>query len=119
MIAERRGLGPQDRSRRLKKRLVLQCNIAAEVKKSTQGSTRLDLPRLNMEARGVVDTLEKRRFGGRHPHLSAALQPVEQRRAPLGIEMGRNLVEQQDRRLAAAVSHQLGVGENEAEQQRF
>ena len=37
----------------------------------------------------------------------------------LRIEMRGDLVEEQDRRLAAALGDQLGVGENEAEQQRL
>ena len=36
-----------------------------------------------------------------------------------GIEMRRNLVEQQDRRLATPLGDQLGMGEDEPEQQRL
>ena len=54
-----------------------------------------------------------------HPHLAAAFEASEQRRAALRIEVGGDLVEQQDRRLAAALGDQLGMGEDEAEQQRL
>ena len=33
--------------------------------------------------------------------------------------MGRDLVEEQERRLTAAAGNKLGVGQHEAEQQRF
>ena len=36
-----------------------------------------------------------------------------------GIEVRGDLVEQQDRRLAAALGDQLGMGEDQAEQQRL
>src|SRR5256885_4453388 len=99
---ETRARPPREPITPLGKRLVLQCNIAAELKKSTQGSARLDLPRLNMEARGLGYALEQRRLGGGHPHLAAAFEAPEQGCAALGIEVGRDFVEQQDRRLAAA-----------------
>ena len=36
-----------------------------------------------------------------------------------GIEVGGDLVEQQERRLAAALGDEVGMGEDEAEQQRL
>src|SRR3954464_9378185 len=74
---------PEGRSRRLKKRLVLQCNIEPEVKKSTHGSSRPNFPRLDMEVRSLADSAEQRRLGRRHPHLAAASQAREQCRAAL------------------------------------
>ena len=61
----------------------------------------------------------KRGFGRRHPHLAAAFEPGEQSRAALGIEMRGNFVEQQDRRVAAALGDQFGMGEDKPEQQRL
>ncbi len=72
-----------------------------------------------MVARRVSDTFEQRRFGGRHPHLTAPFEAGEQCRAALRIEVRRNLVEQQDGRLAATVGDQLGMGEHQPEQQRL
>ena len=77
------------------------------------------MPGLDVEARGLADAVEQRGFGRRHPHLAAPFEPVEQRRAPAGIEVGGDLVEQQDRRRAAAFRDQLGVGEDQAQQQRL
>ena len=54
----------------------------------------------------VADAVEQGRFGRRHPHLSAPFEASEQGRAALRIEMGGDLVEQQDRRLAAALGDQ-------------
>ncbi len=63
--------------------------------------------------------VEQRGFGGGHPHLAAAFEAGEQRGAALGIEVGGDLVEQEDRRLAAPLGDQFGVGEDQAEQQRL
>src|SRR4051794_9130606 len=72
-----------------------------------------------MEARGLVDTRKERRLGGGHPHLAAALEPLEQSRAASRIEMGGDLVEEQDWWLAPTLRDQLGMGENQPEQQRL
>jgi hypothetical protein len=64
------------RSRRLKKRLVLRCNIAADVKKSSL-SLGIDHSVRNVEAGRSNDFIEERTFGRSHPHLAAALQPSE------------------------------------------
>src|SRR5438094_7916004 len=87
----------------LEKRLVLQCNIAAQLKKSTRGSPRLDSPRLNVEPRGVADALEQRCLRRGHPHLAAAFETAKQGRAALRIEVSGDFVEQQNRRLAPAI----------------
>ena len=78
-----------------------------------------DLTGLDMETRGLPNAVEQRGFGGRHPHLAAPFEPGEQGRAPARIEMGGDLVEQQDRRRAAAFRDQLGMGEDKPEQQRL
>ena len=60
-------------------------------------------------------------IGARHPGLAAQRDDLlEQRRAPRGVQMGGDLVEQQDRRRAvAALRDELGVGQDEADQQRL
>ena len=73
----------------------------------------------DVEAAGLADPFEQRGFGRRHPHLAAAFEAREQRGAAPGIEVRGDLVEQQDRRRAAALGDQLGMGEDEAEQQRL
>ena len=73
-------------------------------------------PTFNVQAGRLPSSFEKRRFRCRHPHLAAALKPLEERRSSLRIEMGRNLVEKEDRRLAAPLRHEIGMREDEAEQ---
>ena len=55
-----------------------------------------------MQTRGLAYAIEQRALGGRHPHLAAAFEAGEQCRAALRVEVGGDLVEEQDRRLAAA-----------------
>jgi hypothetical protein len=101
------------------KRLVLQCNIAREVKKSTFASGGGDLPRLDMEARRFSNALEQRRLRRRHPHLSSPLQPSEQGHPALRVEVGGNLVKQNGGRLAVPASNKLRMRENKPDQKRL
>ena len=61
----------------------------------------------------------KRRFGGGHPHLTAAFEAAEQGRAAARIEMRGDLVEQQQGRRSAAFGDQLGMGEDQASSSAF
>ena len=72
-----------------------------------------------MIARGLADAAEQCSFGRGHPNLSAAFETAEQGRPALGVEVRRDLVEKQDGRFAASFGNQLGMGKNEAEEQRF
>ena len=63
---------------------------------------------------------KQRLLGAGHECLAAKLRkPGEQSGAAVRIEMGGDLVEQQDRRHAADLRHQAGMGEDEADQQRL
>ena len=68
------------------------------------------MPRLDMEARGVRDSIEQAGLGRGHPYLAAALQPAEQCLPPARVEVSSNFVEQEDRRCAASLGYQLGMG---------
>ena len=70
-----------------------------------------------MKPRSLADAVEQSRLRRRHPHLTAARETVEQGGAPGWIEVSRDFVEQQDRRLAAELRDQLGVSKDEAEEQ--
>ena len=67
--------------------------------------------------RRTANPVEQRGLGRGHPHLAAAFEAGEQSGAAIRVEMGGNLVEQQDRRSAAPFGHQFGMGQHEAEQQ--
>ena len=70
-------------------------------------------------AGGRADLREQFGLGRRHPHLAAAFQPGEQSSAPGRIWVGGDFVEQQDRGRAAAGGDELGLGEDDAEEQRL
>ena len=70
---------------------------------------------LDMEAGGGADAVEQCGLGGRHPDLAAAGEAGEQCGAALGIEMGGDFVEEQDRWGPASVGDEVGVSEDEAE----
>src|SRR5205809_3903482 len=103
----------------LSKRLVLQCNIETNLKKSTRGSAGGDLPRLDMEARSGTDAVKQDRLGRGHPHLATPFEAREQGLAPLGIEVRGDFVEKQDRRLPAPLCDDVRVSEHQSQQQRF
>ena len=103
----------------LSRRLVLQCNIEVSLKKSTQQSGGADLPRLDVKARCFANALEQGSFGRRQPHLAPPFEPREQGRTPDGVEMGGDLVQQQQRRLAAAFGNEIGMSEHQAQEQRL
>ena len=69
--------------------------------------------------RAGVDCVEERVFGAGHPHLAAACEAGEQRGAAGWIEVCGNLVEEQDGGLAGAFGDEVGVGEDDAEQERL
>ncbi|KAI1692064.1 hypothetical protein DdX_21459 [Ditylenchus destructor] len=71
------------------------------------------------KACSFADPVEQFGLGAGHPYLSAPRQPIEQRAPPAGVEMRGDLVEQQDRCAAGAVGDQLGMGEDNAQQQRL
>src|SRR4051812_2583980 len=61
---------------------------------------------------------EQGRLGAGDPDLAAAgLEPGEQSGAAAGVEMGGDLVEQQDRAPAGALADEVGMGEDDGEQQ--
>ena len=75
--------------------------------------------RLDAEAGSVRDAVEQRGLGRGHPHLAAAFEAREQRGAADRVEMGRDLVEKQDRWLAAPLGDQISMREHETEEKRL
>ena len=71
--------------------------------------------------RACPERLEGLKISAGHPGLQPQADDfVEQRGAAGGIQVGGNLVEQQDRTDAIApLAREFGVGEDEADQQRF
>ena len=60
---------------------------------------------------------EQRGLGPGHPDLAVAgLEPLEEGRAAARIEMGGDFIEEEDRRRAAGIGDQRGVGENKTKQ---
>jgi hypothetical protein len=96
----------------LSRRLVLQCNIEGSLKKSTQRSGGADLPGLDVETGSLAYALEQGGLGRGHPHLAPPFEAGEKGRTAPWIEVRGNLVEQQDRRLAAAPGDKLGLTKN-------
>ena len=74
-------------------------------------SARVNAP-IDVETGGFTDSFEQSGFGCRHPHLPASREPFEQNGAAVRIEMGGHFVEQQDRRLAAPLSDEIGMSED-------
>ena len=73
-----------------------------------------------MHCRPCGDGAEGRRVRAGQPDLRAeGLEPIEQGFAALGIEMGGDLVEQDDRRHAGETRDKTGMGEHDAEEQRL
>ena len=73
--------------------------------------SRINRSSLDMKSSGTgTNGVEQDGFGRRHPHLPLTLEPVEQGGAAVGIEMRRDLVEQQDRRFGASLGNELGMG---------
>ena len=72
-----------------------------------------------MKARRLANAVEQASLGCSHPYLAAAFEPGKQGRTAPGIEVGCDLVQQQQRRLAATIRDQLGMGEDKPEQQPF
>ena len=63
---------------------------------------------------------EKVRIGARHPDLAAqGLERIEKAGAAARIEMGRDLVEQNEGRDARHAANELRVGQDEADQKRL
>src|SRR5260370_28979928 len=72
------------------------------------------------ETGGAAQRREQRRLGAGDPGLAVEPgQHLEQRGAPCRIEMRRNLVEQQERRLAPYRALQSGLGQQDRDQQRL
>src|SRR5687767_4273467 len=70
--------------------------------------------------RTLLDLRERRRVGAGHPDLRAErLELAIERGAPARIEMGDDLVEQQQRRESGHLGEQPGMGEHETDQQRL
>ena len=80
-----------------------------------------DPPGIDVEnLAGCADLGECGRIGAGHPDLRAERrQFIEQRLAPVGIEMRDHLVEQQQRRDAGHLRHQRGVRQHQPDQQRL
>ena len=72
-----------------------------------------------METASLSNAVEQRRFGRRHPHLAAPFETGEERRAALRIEVGGDLIEQQNGRFATALGDHLGMCQHEPEEQRL
>jgi len=62
----------------------------------------------------AANAVEKRGFRRGHPNLAATLEPGEQGGTTIGVEVGGNLVEQQDRRSFPPRRDQLCMGKDEA-----
>ena len=70
--------------------------------------------------RAVRNVLEQGRFRSGQPDLASPFRKlVEKRRPALWIEVGSNLVEQQDRPLFALFGNQVGMGQYDGKEQRF
>lgn len=89
------------------------------LKKSTCWSVGRDQPRLDMEARRSSDAIEQARFSGCHPDLAGAIESLEECSPSFRIEVRGDLIEEQDRWVATALRHEIGVRENEAKKQGF
>ena len=74
-----------------------------------------------MEFGPVFQCREGLQIGARQPCLGAQRDDfIEQRAAPQRVQMGRDLIEQQDRRGAiAALPHEIGMRQHEADEQAF
>ena len=72
-----------------------------------------------METGSLGDTVEQGGFGRSHPHLAAIREASEEGGPPAWIEVSRDLVEKQDRRLSALFGNDVCMRENKAEQQCF
>ena len=67
-----------------------------------------------------ADSGEQAGLGPGHPDLPARLpQPFEQSGAAGRVEMGGNLVEQKDRPPAGAFGDEIGMGQDQADQERL
>jgi hypothetical protein len=72
------------------------------------------------EGRAGRDLGEQGRLGAGHPDLAASAgKPLEQGPAARGIEVGGDLVEQQDRPHAPVGGDEVGMDEDDREQQRL
>ena len=69
--------------------------------------------------RAGADVAEQLGLGRGHPHLPVPFEPGEQSGAAARVEMRGDFVEQQDRRRPTAAGDELGVGQDDAEQQRL
>jgi len=70
-----------------------------------------------VETTGLADAVEQRCFGGGHPYLAASSETLEQGRATAGIEMCRDLVQEQDGGLLAPLRNKLGMSQYKPKQQ--
>ncbi len=79
------------------------------------------LPGIDLKhLRALLDLRERGRVGAGHPHLRAELFELAiERGAPSRIEMGDDLVEQQQRRKSRHLGEQAGMRQHEADQQRL
>ena len=64
---------------------------------------------------GTANGIEQNGFRGRHPNLSAAVEPGKQGGSTAGVEMGRNFVQKQNRRLTPPRCNQLSMSKHQAE----
>jgi hypothetical protein len=67
---------------------------------------------LNMETGRAPDAVEQSRLGRRHPHLPSGFEAAEEGHPAFLVEMRRNFIQKQDRRLAAPFRHQVGMCED-------
>ena len=72
-----------------------------------------------METGSLGDTVEQGGFGRSHPHLAAIREASEEGGPPAWIEVSRDLVEKQDRRLTASFRNDVRMRENKSKQQRL
>src|SRR5580704_12661126 len=82
---------------------------------------RLQAARRHLDDHRVIADLDKqRRIGARHPNLAAKLRELDmQCRAPGGVKMGHNLVEQQDWSKSRHLGDQAPMGEDKADEECF
>jgi hypothetical protein len=75
--------------------------------------------RLDMEPGRFANAVEQQGLGRGHPHLASRFEAGEEGCPAFRIEMRGDFVEEEDRGLTAPLCDELGMGEDEAEEQRL
>ena len=72
---------------------------------------------LDVEPCGFSDSIEQRRLGCGHPYLRRTVQSFEQGGSASRVEVGRHLVEEEDRSVSTMVCDQFRMGKHKPKQQ--